>query len=236
MDQAYGAGQINPNIFEILYEKAEENVKKGRTCFGLKYDKGVMLAGLKKKGNALLDMDSVEKVYEMYDNLGAAYSGLTGDAEKLWEFGMYKSGIEDFNYDVKPNVRKVADELCKAMQMQASTMGARPFNVRFLLGGYDDKPHLFETNPLGSIEGNGEMYASAIGEKADDVKKFFEGAYTKGIDRAGAEELASKALALLDDGALTAEYVDFAIIDKGGFRRLPTKEVQEIMDKAKKKP
>ncbi len=70
-------------LFQVEY--AIEAVKLGSTAVGIQTSQGVILASEKRLTSSLLEPSSVEKIMEIDTHVGAAVSGLIGDARTLIE-------------------------------------------------------------------------------------------------------------------------------------------------------
>lgn len=236
-----------PNMFEVLSAEANKKANSGQSCFGIKYEDGVIIAGLKQKRSKIHEMDTVEKVYEISDTMCIGYSGVMADAVALVKNARYSVQNHMLKFGEEPSVQKIAEDLSGVMRHYASTAGVQPFGVKMLVGGYDDEPRLFEST-LSGIDGNGEYLAKAIGVYADKIDEHFDANYKSGIDKKGAEDLAFEALAIIEGfkaeeaskngktvSALTADEIDFAYVTTQGFERAENSFVAAALTEARAK-
>lgn len=100
-------------------------------------------------------MQSIMKIMEVDDHIGAAMSGLTADARTLIEHACTECQNHRFTYNEPLSVESCAQSLCDlALNFgedgNASGM-SRPFGVALLLAGWDDNgPVLYATDPSGT--------------------------------------------------------------------------------------
>ena len=64
-------------------ENALTAVKNGETSVGIVFKDGVVLATEKQYKSPLVDTDSVKKIQQISEHVGATYSGLFGDFRVL---------------------------------------------------------------------------------------------------------------------------------------------------------
>ncbi|MBI5355187.1 MAG: hypothetical protein HZB68_01900 [Candidatus Aenigmarchaeota archaeon] len=236
-----------PNMFEVLAAEAERKANSGQSCFGIKYEDGVIIAGLKQKRSKIHEIDTVEKVYEISDTMCIGYSGVMADGVALVKNARYSVQNHILKFGEEPSVEKIAEDLSNVMRHYASTSGVKPFGVKMLVGGYDEEPRLFEST-LKGIEGNGEYLAKAIGVYSEKIDEHFDANYKKGIAKKDAEDLAFEALAMIEDfkaeeatksgksfTALTADEIDFAYVTTNGFERAEKSFVATALTEAKAK-
>ena len=62
---------------------------KGTTCLGLRSDKHVVLAGLKRSPNELASYQ--KKLYKIDTHMGVGMSGLTADGRSLIKYDVYRA-------------------------------------------------------------------------------------------------------------------------------------------------
>eukprot|EP01040_Poterioochromonas_malhamensis_P022661 gene22661-27606_t len=94
-----GVNTFSPEgrLFQVEY--AIEAVKLGSTAVGIQTREGVVLAIEKRLTSALLEPSSVEKVLEIDSHIGAAFSGLIGDARTLVDHARIESQNHRFTFD-----------------------------------------------------------------------------------------------------------------------------------------
>ena len=80
-DRAITVFSPDGRIFQVEY--AREAVKRGTTAVGIVYKDGVLLAVDKSVDYPLLVSESIEKIYQIDEHIGAASSGLIADARRM---------------------------------------------------------------------------------------------------------------------------------------------------------
>lgn len=84
-------------MFQVEY--AIEAVKLGSTAVGIQTSQGVILASEKRLTSSLLEPTSVEKIMEVDSHVGAAVSGLIGDARTLIDHARIEAQNHRFTFD-----------------------------------------------------------------------------------------------------------------------------------------
>lgn len=84
-------------LFQVEY--AIEAVKLGSTAVGIMTKQGVILASEKRLTSTLLEPTSVEKIMEIDVHIGAAMSGLIGDARTLIDHARIEAQNHTFTFD-----------------------------------------------------------------------------------------------------------------------------------------
>ena len=84
-------------MFQVEY--AIEAVKLGSTAVGIQTSQGIILAVEKRLTSKLLEPSSVEKILEVDSHIGAAVSGLIGDARTLVDHARLEAQNHRFTFD-----------------------------------------------------------------------------------------------------------------------------------------
>ncbi|RYG64781.1 hypothetical protein EON64_13290 [archaeon] len=84
-------------MFQVEY--AIEAVKLGSTAVGIQTRDGVLLAIEKRLTSPLLEPSSVEKILEVDTHVGAAVSGLIGDARTLVDHARIEAQNHRFTFN-----------------------------------------------------------------------------------------------------------------------------------------
>ena len=94
-----GVNTFSPEgrLFQVEY--AIEAVKLGSTAVGIHTKFGVILASEKRLTSTLLEPVSIEKIMEVDSHVGAAVSGLTGDARTLIDHARVEAQNHRFTFD-----------------------------------------------------------------------------------------------------------------------------------------
>lgn len=152
-------------LYQVRY--AGEAVKRGWATIGIKCADGVVLAAEKRKVSALIDLNSIEKVYMIDDHIGIAASGLLSDARVLIEYARQEAQTHKLLYDEPIDVELLTRRISDLKQMHTQYGGVRPFGAALIVGGVDKHgPRLFQTDPGGIYFG---FYAVAMGAESSRI-------------------------------------------------------------------
>jgi proteasome alpha subunit len=102
----------------------------------------------------------------------------------------------------------------------------RPFGVAFIIGGLDEKgSKIFETEPSGALA---EYKAVAVGRNKDKAMEVLEKEFKDGLSLTDAATIAYKAIekSLPEKEKVVPGRLEFAVVDKKGFRHLTEKELK----------
>lgn len=234
-DRAITVFSPQGRLYQVEY--AREAVKKGTVSLGLVYADGVVFAADKNITEELMIPDSIEKVYQVDEHIGAATSGLVADGRRIIDRARVIAQSNRVTYDEPIRVDSLTRDICDFQQLHTQMAGTRPFGTALLLGGVDGMPHLFETDPSGSFW---EYKATAIGENSDKVKAYFAKSYKESIGLEQAIELALKALHKGTEDRFNERSIELAYITKDkNFVKLKgadlKKQIQKIGSYSEKK-
>lgn len=209
-DRAITVFSPDGRLFQVEY--AREAVKKGTTALGVVYKNGALLAIAKDVKSKLMKGESIEKIFQVDEHIGAATSGLVADARRLIDYAREAAQEERFIYNAPIDVELLTRRICDLKQAYTQWGGARPFGAALLLVGVDDTgKRLFETDPSGAMV---EWEAVAIGAKKQDAEKILEKEYDANMTLEDAAKLALKALSETSEKAITEENVNICYIDE----------------------
>ena len=206
-DRAITVFSPQGRLYQVEY--AREAVKKGTISLGLVYEDGVVLAADKNVTEELMLAESIEKVYQIDEHMGAATSGLVADGRRIIDRARIMAQSHRITYDEPMGVDMLTRDICDLQQLHTQVAGSRPFGTALLIGGVDGRPHLYETDPSGSYW---EYKATAIGENSDKVKAYFAKHYKESIDLNEAVELAVKSLEKVAETRFNERSVEIAYI------------------------
>lgn len=74
-------------------------MKRGTTAVGIKAKNGAVLLVDKRATTRLVEMESIEKIFQIDDHIGVATSGLVADARALVDFARAQAQINKTTYD-----------------------------------------------------------------------------------------------------------------------------------------
>ena len=149
-----GVNTFSPEgrLFQVEY--AIEAVKLGSTAVGILTNEGVVLAVEKRVSSILLEPKSVDKIMEIDAHIGAAVSGLIGDARTLVEHARVESQNHTFTFNEPMPVEALTQAVCDLAlgfgegAKRGEQKMSRPFGVALLMAGYDQRgPQLYFSDP-----------------------------------------------------------------------------------------
>ncbi len=217
-------------LYQVRY--AGEAVKRGWATIGIKCADGVVLAAEKRKVSALIDLNSIEKVYMVDDHVGIAASGLLSDARVLIEQARQEAQTHKLLYDEPIDVELLTRRISDLKQVHTQYGGVRPFGAALIVGGVDKHgPRLFQTDPGGIYFG---FYAVAMGAESSRITEFLEREYKYDVSINDCVRLAVRALSLVLE-APEPDRLEIGVIDVKTkmFRKLTTDEVSKYLQDVK---
>lgn len=185
------SAMFSPDGRLLQVEYAKEAVKQGSTAIGLVCKDGVLLVADKRVVDKLVVAESVDKIFQIDDHIGATATGFVMDARVLLEKAQIMAQQHRITYGVPMDVITLVKEICDIKQFFTQYGGARPFGVSILLAGVDENPGLYVTDPTGIFF---EYRATAIGEGETEVKQILNKEYREGLTMDEGLKLALNAL------------------------------------------
>ncbi|VVB86655.1 Proteasome subunit alpha [uncultured archaeon] len=228
-DRAITVFSPDGRLFQVEY--AREAVKRGTTAVGIKATDGVALLVDKRVTSKLLEAESIEKIFQVDEHIGAATSGLVADARALIDRARVEAQINRVSYDEPIGVETLSKKICDFKQTYTQYGGVRPFGTALLIAGVDDsRARLFETDPSGALL---EYKATGIGSGRTETMEVFEKRYTNDINLHDAIVLGLEALYSTTEGVFNASTIEVGVIELATrkFRKLHPSEVEEYVDK-----
>jgi proteasome alpha subunit len=232
-DRASTVFSPDGRLYQVEY--AREAVKRGTTAVGIKVKEGVVLLVDKRVSSRLIESNSIEKIFQIDDHIGAATSGLVADARALIDRARVEAQVNRVSYDEPIGVEVISKKICDHKQTFTQYGGTRPYGTSLLIAGVEDNnPRLFETDPSGALL---EYKATAIGAGRAPVIEVFEADYNENMSLDDAILLGVEALYKAADGKFKPETLEVGVIPVSGkdFRKLTTEEVKVYADKIYKK-
>jgi proteasome alpha subunit len=230
-DRAITVFSPDGRLFQVEY--AREAVKRGTTSLGIRYKDGVVLAVDKRITSRLVEAESIEKIFQIDENIGASTSGLVADARVLIDRARVEAQSHRVLYNEPIGIETLAKKICDHKQLYTQHGGVRPFGIGLLIAGVNERPRLFETDPSGALI---EYKAAAIGSGRNAAMEIFEKRHKEDMDREEAIELALSVLSEVTERRLTESTVELAVIEMETreFRELAPEEVKTYIDKLSK--
>ena len=209
---------FSPDGRLLQVEYAKKTVKQGSTVIGIVYDQGVLLITDKRILDPLIVSSSVDKIFKVDDHIAGAAAGIVSDGRILIDRAMVRAQQNRVTYDAPIDVVSVVRDIADLQQMTTQSGGYRPFGVSLLIGGVDDKPHLYETDPTGIYF---EYQASVVGEGEAKIRPILHERYKPTMTRDDAIALAIDGLKQVLDKDFSIGRIDAAVIDAQSKRFAP---------------
>jgi proteasome alpha subunit len=228
-DRAITVFSPDGRLFQVEY--AREAVKRGTTAVGVRAVDGVVLLVDKRITSRLLVAESIEKIFQIDDHMGAATSGLVADARALIDRARVESQINAVSYDEPIGVEVLSKKICDFKQSYTQYGGVRPFGTALLIAGVEDNSaRLFETDPSGALL---EYKATGIGSGRAEVMEVFEEKYNNDLTLEDAIMLGLEALYNTTESRFDASTIEVGLVELKTklFKKLSPAEVANFVQK-----
>lgn len=203
---------FSPDGRLLQVEYAKKTVRQGSTAIGMVCSDGVLLVTDKRIVDSLVVPESVEKIWQVDDHIGATASGILSDARILIERAQLRAQQHKVTYDTPVDVITIVKDICNLKQICTQSGGLRPFGVSVLIAGIDvDKPTLYETDPTGIFF---EYKASVIGEGEVEIEEILQKEYKTELSVEQGLRLCLGALKKVLGENFSVERIDAAYISK----------------------
>lgn len=226
---------FSPDGRLLQVEYAKKTVKQGSTAIGIVCKDGVLLICDKRIVDKLIVPESVEKIFQIDDHIGATASGIISDARVLIERAQLKAQQHNVTYDSPIDVLTIVKDICALKQMTTQSGGLRPFGVSLLVAGIDNgAPKLFETDPTGIFF---QYKASVIGEAETEIEEALHKEYSTDLTIEDGLKLAIRLLAKALGDEFNEDRIDAAFIgikDKK-YTKVAKEKLSTILRAVKKK-
>lgn len=225
---------FSPDGRLLQVEYAKKTVRQGSTAIGIVFKDGVVLITDKRIVDSLVVTESVEKIYQIDDHMGATASGILSDARILIERAQLKAQQHRVTYDTPIDVITIVKDICNLKQICTQSGGLRPFGVSILVAGIDEAgPRLFETDPTGIFF---QYKATVIGEGETEIEEMLRKEYKEDMSQTDAMKLGIRGLFKVLDKDFSNERIDCSYIKmpEKRFTRLKRAEMDKIIDDVRK--
>ena len=219
---------FSPDGRLLQVEYAKKTVRQGSTAIGMVCSDGVLLVADKRVVDSLVVPESVEKIWQIDDNIGAAASGILSDARVLIDRAQLKAQQNKVTYDTEIDTITIVKDICDLKQICTQSGGLRPFGVSILVAGIDGNvPRLFETDPIGIYF---QYKATAIGEGEVEVEEILHSEYKPELSIEDGLKLSLKSLKKVLGENFNVERIDAAYITlvEKKFRRVAKARLEKI--------
>ena len=224
---------FSPDGRLLQVEYAKKTVRQGSTAIGMVCSDGVLLVADKRVVDSLVVPESVEKIWQIDEHIGASASGILSDARVLIDRAQLKAQQNRVTYDSEIDTLTIVKDMCDLKQICTQSGGLRPFGVSVLVAGIDDHtPRLFETDPIGIFF---QYRATAIGEGEVEVEEILHSEYKPELTIEEGLKLALKALKKVLGENFNVARIDAAYINitEKKFRRLSKSRIEKITSEFK---
>lgn len=226
---------FSPDGRLLQVEYAKKTVRQGSTAIGLVCSDGVLFVADKRIVDKLVIPESVEKIFQIDDHIGATASGILSDARVLIERAQMKAQQNRVTYDSPIDTVSIVKDICSLKQICTQSGGLRPFGVSIILGGIDldGTPKLYETDPTGIFF---QFKATVIGEGEPEIEEFFYKEYSSKLTVEEGLKLALKALVNAVDKNIGVERIDAAYINatEKKFTTIKKDKIEKVLREVKK--
>ena len=226
---------FSPDGRLLQVEYAKKTVKQGSTAIGMVCSDGILLVTDKRIVDPLVVPESVEKIFQIDEHIGATASGILSDARVLIERAQVKAQQYRVTFDSPTDTLSIVKDLCNLKQLCTQSGGLRPFGVSVLIAGIDqDGKKLFETDPTGIFF---QYNATVIGEGEAEIEEILHKEYKEDMTIEQATKLAIKSLIKTLDANFNVERLDCVYIKEKEkkFTRMKKQKLSQILGEVKKK-
>lgn len=226
---------FSPDGRLLQVEYAKRTVRQGSTAIGMMCSDGILFIADKRIVDKLVIPESVEKIFQIDDHIGATASGILSDARVLIERAQIKAQQNKVTYDTPIDTVAVVKDMCSLKQICTQSGGLRPFGVSILVGGIDPdgQPRLFETDPTGIFF---QFKATVIGEGEPEIEEIFDKEYDSKMTVEDGLKLTLRALNKILDKNFNVDRIDAAYINTTDrkFTRVKKDKLDKILKDIKR--
>ena len=224
---------FSPDGRLLQVEYAKKTVRQGSTAIGMVCSDGVLLVADKRVVDSLVVPESVEKIWQIDEHIGASASGILSDARVLIDRAQIKAQQNRVTYDSEIDTLTIVKDICDLKQICTQSGGLRPFGVSILVAGIDNHtPRLYETDPIGIYF---QYKATAIGEGEVEVEEILHNEYKPELIIEDGLKLSLKALKKVLGENFNVNRIDSAYIATAEkkFRRFSKSKIEKVASELK---
>ncbi|MEM2856850.1 MAG: archaeal proteasome endopeptidase complex subunit alpha [Candidatus Nitrosocaldaceae archaeon] len=228
-DRAITVFSPDGRLYQVEY--AIETVRRGTLAVGIKSKEGIVLA-VEERARKLQMDNLTQKIFQIDEHIGVAAAGYIPDARIQVDQARIVAQSNRLIYDEPIDVEGVAKSVADMAQQFTQYAGVRPFGVSLIIGGVDNTPKIFLTDPSGTYLG---YNAVSIGSGHEQVTEFLEKTYDENISLNDACVLAIKSIYLVSEDKTGIKHIKVATIDSISkkMRILNEEEIAEYAAKAR---
>jgi proteasome alpha subunit len=216
-----------------------EQVMKDRADYARKgISRGRSLVALESAAGVVIVADNpsrtLQKISEIYDRIAFAAVGLYSEYQLLRMAGVRHADLKGFSYSREDvSAKELATAYSQTLH-QIFTHEMKPYEVELLVAevGYegDDHAEMYHVMYDGVVVD--ERGYSVLGGQAEAITEALKGEYRAGLELSAAVALGARLLGP-SDGALTAEQLEVALLDRSrprrAFRRIKDGELEGML-------
>ncbi len=211
-------------MYQVEY--ARKAVEKATTVVGVMFVNGIVLVAARTL-QKLLVPESVEKISKVDEHIGIAACGILADSRVLIDYSRVRAQINRMTYSEPIEAATLVKDICDRKQRFTQMGGIRPYGVSLLVAGMNDVPHLFETDPSGTLR---EWKAHAVGRGSKEAKKLLVDEFKDGMTKEKAIDLALKALKA-GEKKIVVRATEMGIVENGKFFLFDRNALKDVMKK-----
>jgi len=210
-------------MYQVEYaRKAVETLST--TAVGVVFNNGVVLAAFKEIPKLLVPA-SLEKISKIDEHIGIAACGILADYRVLIDHARIKAQINRITFGEPIELNALVKDVADRKQRFTQLGGLRPYGVGFLFGGMDGHPHLYETDPSGTVR---EWDAHAIGRGSKNARKYLIDNYKEGLAKDKALALAMRAVES-GEKKVTSKNIEIGVIENKKFKLYSENELKAAL-------
>ncbi|MDG6917361.1 MAG: archaeal proteasome endopeptidase complex subunit alpha [Nitrososphaerota archaeon] len=231
-DRAITIFSPDGRLYQVEY--ALETVRRGNLAVGVQTRQGVVLA-VEEKQRKLQSAESVIKMFQIDDHVGAVGAGYIPDARIQVDNARVLAQSNRLIYDEPVDIEAIAKRIADMNQQYTQYAGVRPFGVSLIIAGVDEAgPVVYLADPTGTYSG---FHAIAIGQGSDQVNDYLEKNYSLDLALDEAVTLAIECIYLVSEDKSGTSHIKVAVVDADSkkWRRLTEAEVSKSAAGAKTK-
>ena len=224
---------FSPDGRLLQVEYAKKTVRQGSTAIGMVCSDGVLLVADKRVVDTLIVPESIEKIWQIDEHIGAAASGILSDARVLIDRAQLRAQQNRVTYDSEIDTLTIVKDICDLKQICTQSGGLRPFGVSILVAGIDNHtPKLYETDPIGIFF---QYRATAIGEGEVEVEEILHNEYKPEMAIEEGLKLSLKALKKVLGESFNVNRIDAAYINTAEkkFKKVTKSKIEKTLSELK---
>ena len=229
-DRAITIFSPDGRLYQVEY--ALETVRRGNLAVGVQAKQGVVLA-VEEKQRKLQSAESVIKMFQIDDHVGAVGAGYIPDARIQVDNARVLAQSNRLIYDEPVDIEAIAKRIADMNQQYTQYAGVRPFGVSLIIAGVDGAgPVVYLADPTGTYSG---FHAIAIGQGSDQVNDYLEKNDSSDLALDEAVTLAIECIYLVSEDKSGTSHIKVAVVDAESkkWRRLAEAEVSKSAAGAK---